>query len=152
MAGVYTSRGVIGWLPDIRRWAQVVARFTAPGGLFFINEIHPVAQAFETIGMAKVAKSAFEAKDMLFLRATDGITMNRDRLLADAKARALAMVEGYQPAEPKPLRLPGPSGRAALNMALEGAARWIERHVGHAVPGMLVKAGAFPGERRAAAG
>jgi ubiquinone/menaquinone biosynthesis C-methylase UbiE len=44
---VYTSRGVIGWLPDIRRWANVVARFTAPGGLFYITEIHPVAQAFE---------------------------------------------------------------------------------------------------------
>ena len=28
---VYTSRGVIGWLPDIRRWAEVVAGFTAPG-------------------------------------------------------------------------------------------------------------------------
>jgi ubiquinone/menaquinone biosynthesis C-methylase UbiE len=48
---VYTSRGVIGWLPDIRRWAQVVARFTAPGGLFFITEIHPVAQAFENEGV-----------------------------------------------------------------------------------------------------
>ena len=49
---VYTSRGVIGWLPDIRRWAQVVARFTAPGGVFYINEIHPVAQAFENEGVA----------------------------------------------------------------------------------------------------
>ena len=49
---VYTSRGVIGWLPDIRRWAEVVARFTAPGGIFFINEIHPVAQAFENEGVA----------------------------------------------------------------------------------------------------
>ena len=49
---VYTSRGVIGWLPDIRRWAEVVARYTAPGGLFFINEIHPVAQALENEGVA----------------------------------------------------------------------------------------------------
>jgi len=49
---VYTSRGVIGWLPDSRGWAEVVARFTAPGGLFFINEIHPVAQAFENEGVA----------------------------------------------------------------------------------------------------
>jgi hypothetical protein len=36
----------------------------------------PIAQAFETIGMAKVAKSAFEA-GMLFLREGDGITANR---------------------------------------------------------------------------
>ena len=48
---VYTSRGVIGWLPDIRQWAAVVARFTAPGGRFFITEIHPVAQAFENEGV-----------------------------------------------------------------------------------------------------
>ena len=44
---VYTSRGVLGWLPDIRAWAGVVAHFLAPGGTFFITEIHPVAQVFE---------------------------------------------------------------------------------------------------------
>jgi 2-polyprenyl-3-methyl-5-hydroxy-6-metoxy-1,4-benzoquinol methylase len=49
---VYTSRGVLGWLPDIRRWAQVVAHFVAPGGMFFITEIHPVVQAFENEGVA----------------------------------------------------------------------------------------------------
>jgi SAM-dependent methyltransferase len=48
---VYTSRGVLGWLPDIQRWAEVVAHFLAPGGTFFINEIHPVAQAFENDGV-----------------------------------------------------------------------------------------------------
>ena len=49
---VYTSRGVLGWLPDIRSWAEVVAHFLAPGGVFFITEIHPVAQAFENEGVA----------------------------------------------------------------------------------------------------
>jgi SAM-dependent methyltransferase len=49
---VYTSRGVLGWLPDIRRWAQVVAHFVKPGGRFFITEIHPVAQVFEDEGIA----------------------------------------------------------------------------------------------------
>ena len=49
---VYTSRGVLGWLPDIRGWAQVVAHFLAPGGRFFITEIHPVAQVFENEGVA----------------------------------------------------------------------------------------------------
>ena len=47
-----------------------------------------VAKAFELISTATVAKSAAEAKEMLFLRPTDGITMNRYRLLADAKAKA----------------------------------------------------------------
>jgi SAM-dependent methyltransferase len=49
---VYTSRGVLGWMPDIRRWAQVVAHFVRPGGRFYINEIHPVANAFENEGVA----------------------------------------------------------------------------------------------------
>ncbi len=48
---VYTSRGVLGWLPDIRGWAAVVAHFLAPGGIFFITEIHPVAQVFENEGV-----------------------------------------------------------------------------------------------------
>lgn len=49
---VYTSRGVLGWLPDIRAWARVVAHFLAPGGTFFLTEIHPVVQAFENEGVA----------------------------------------------------------------------------------------------------
>jgi SAM-dependent methyltransferase len=44
---VYTSRGVLGWLPDIPRWAGVVARFLRPGGIFYITEVHPVALAFD---------------------------------------------------------------------------------------------------------
>jgi len=48
---VYTSRGVLGWLPDIRAWAQVVAHFLAPGGTFFITEIHPIANVFENEGV-----------------------------------------------------------------------------------------------------
>ncbi len=48
---VYTSRGVLGWLPDIRAWAQVVAHFVKPGGVFYISEIHPVANVFENEGV-----------------------------------------------------------------------------------------------------
>ena len=48
---VYTSKGVLGWLPDIVGWAQVVAHFVKPGGFFYLTEIHPVAQAFETEGV-----------------------------------------------------------------------------------------------------
>ncbi|MEO8422779.1 MAG: methyltransferase [Actinomycetota bacterium] len=40
---VYTSRGALNWLPDIRGWARVVAHFVAPGGIFFITEAHPIA-------------------------------------------------------------------------------------------------------------
>ncbi len=77
-----------------------------------------LSQAFEQIAMAKVSKSAAEARDLLYLRPNDGVTMNRDRLLADAKAKALALVKDYRPAKPQPIRLPGPSGRAALGLAV----------------------------------
>ena len=80
----------------------------------------PVANAFETISMAKVSKSALEAQELLYLRPTDGITMNRARLLADAKAKALALAVDYQPPAPPEIRLPGPAGKAALDLAVEG--------------------------------
>ncbi|MBL8642341.1 MAG: 3-hydroxyacyl-CoA dehydrogenase [Rhodospirillaceae bacterium] len=79
-----------------------------------------VAKAFEMIGTAQVSKSAFEAKEMGFLRAQDGITMNRDRVLADAKAKALALAKDYQPPKEQIISLPGPTGIAALKMALSG--------------------------------
>jgi SAM-dependent methyltransferase len=44
---VFTSYGTIGWLPDLGRWAEVVARFLAPGGTFCIAEFHPVASALD---------------------------------------------------------------------------------------------------------
>jgi hypothetical protein len=49
--------------------------------------------------------------------------MNRDRLLADAKAKALSLVEGYQAPEPPTFRLPGAGGRAALDLAVQGSGR-----------------------------
>ena len=44
---VFTSYGVLGWLPDIRRWARVAAHFVRPGGTFYIVEFHPFSQVFD---------------------------------------------------------------------------------------------------------
>ncbi len=77
-----------------------------------------VIKPFEIISTATVAKSAAEAKEHLFIRPDDGITMNRDRLLSDAKARALMMVEGYQPPEPPEISLPGGTALTAMGMAV----------------------------------
>lgn len=75
--------------------------------------------AFETIGTATVAKSAFEAQDIGYMRYSDGITMNRDRLLFDAKQRALALAENYVPKEKvTDIRLPGAGGKTALGLAV----------------------------------
>ena len=79
-----------------------------------------ISAAFETIGRATVAGSAREAQKLLFLRPSDGVTMNRDRLLADAKERALAMVEGYRPPAKPEASLPGATARVALEMAVDG--------------------------------
>ncbi len=79
-----------------------------------------IAKAFEYISTAQVARSAYEAKEMLFLKASDGITMNRDRVLADAKAKALELAEGYAPPEPAEIALPGPTAKAALDLFVKG--------------------------------
>ena len=51
---MYTSRGVLGWLPDLRPWAEAVARLLKPGGIFYITEIHPVAMVFENEGTTEL--------------------------------------------------------------------------------------------------
>jgi 3-hydroxyacyl-CoA dehydrogenase len=82
-----------------------------------------VAKVFETISTATVAKSAADAKELLFLRPSDGITMNRYRLLADAKAAALKLAANYTKPEPTTVKLPGPAGRVGLKMVVEGFAK-----------------------------
>ena len=118
----------------LQRWRE---RKGTPGG-----PMPAVGKAFELIGTAKVSGSAAEAREMGILREADGITMNRDRLLADAKARVLAMAEGYAPPGEAELRLPGPSGRLALElavrgMAAQGVATAHDVVVGHELAGVL---------------
>ena len=109
----------VGVIPGFGGCKELVTRWYTnkkrPGG-----PMPPVAQAFETISVAKVSRSAAEAQELMFLRPTDGISMNRDRVLADAKGRALAMVANYKAPEPVELFLPGATARAALAMAVEG--------------------------------
>ena len=97
--------------------ARAAANPKAPKG-----PMPPIATAFETISLAKVAKSAAEAKDLMYLRPSDGITMNRDRLLADAKAKALELAANYTPPSTTTYTLPGPTGQTALEIFLEGFA------------------------------
>ncbi len=90
--------------------------------LWFSPDTTPVGavrRAFETIGVATVSKSAFEAIDIGYFRESDGVTMNRDRLLYDAKMRALSMVEGYAPPEKREdIRLGGAGAKLALDLAV----------------------------------
>ncbi|HET7260019.1 MAG TPA: enoyl-CoA hydratase-related protein [Candidatus Acidoferrum sp.] len=63
-----------------------------------LDLFHALKPVFETIAMAKVGTSAEESRGLGFLRREDGVSMNRDRLVADAKEAALALVRGgYKP-------------------------------------------------------
>ena len=44
---VFTSFGVLWWLPDLTRWAKVVARFLRPGGMLYLADFHPFSQAMD---------------------------------------------------------------------------------------------------------
>ncbi len=79
-----------------------------------------IKKVSETVATARVSTSAAEAREIGFLRSTDQITMNRDRLIEDAKQSALAMVrEGYT--EPRPrtdIPVLGEPALTAIKLAL----------------------------------
>ena len=78
-----------------------------------------LSQAFETIALGKVSGSAHEAKALELMRAEDGISMNRARLIADAKARVLQMAAaGYQKREPAKVFALGNRGLATLKIGM----------------------------------
>jgi 3-hydroxyacyl-CoA dehydrogenase len=85
-----------------------------------VEMIEAMKKAFETIATAKVATSAHEARGLGFLSDSDHITMNRERVLSDAKARALELVRaGYEPPVPRTdIPAPGESLLAALKMGV----------------------------------
>ncbi|MES3036056.1 MAG: 3-hydroxyacyl-CoA dehydrogenase/enoyl-CoA hydratase family protein [Gemmatimonadota bacterium] len=81
-----------------------------------------IGHLFQTIGLARTSSSAADARALGYLRSGDGITMNRDRLLSDAKARALALVAGYAPPAPRTVVLPGASGKSMLMAGVQAMA------------------------------
>jgi 3-hydroxyacyl-CoA dehydrogenase len=81
--------------------------------------IPPVIKAFQTIGLASVSKSAFDARELLYLNTHDGITMNKNRLLADAKAKALALAKDYAPPLPFTYHLPGFTAKVLMDMGIK---------------------------------
>ena len=94
-------------------------------------ELNVLQKLYMNIATAKVATSAAEARDMMILRAQDGITLNRDRLLADAKAAALSFAHaGYTQPERSPIKVQGKTGLAGLyvgaNQMLMG--KYISEH------------------------
>ena len=85
-----------------------------------VEMMEAMKKAFEAIATAKVATSAHEARAVGFLSNSDRITMNRERVLSDAKARALELARaGYEPPVPRTdIPAPGESLLAALKMGV----------------------------------
>jgi 3-hydroxyacyl-CoA dehydrogenase len=84
-----------------------------------------VKRAFRLIGMATMSTSALDARRLGFLHGEDRISMNRDRLLSDAKARVLEMGPDYTPAGPQTIRALGKEALGNLEYAV-----WAMREAG----------------------
>ena len=97
------------------------AESVRPGGRGdSVEMMEALKKAFETIATAKVATSAEEARGLGFLSHSDRITMNRERVLSDCKARALELVRaGYRAPAPRTnIPAPGSNLLAALKMGV----------------------------------
>jgi 3-hydroxyacyl-CoA dehydrogenase len=88
-------------------------------------ELLPFVQtAFETIAFAKVSTSAAQARQLGYLRDFDGVTMNRERLISDAKNLVLERAgNGYVPPSPVPIMVGGEGITAALKLGVHLAWR-----------------------------
>jgi 3-hydroxyacyl-CoA dehydrogenase len=109
-------------------------------------------RTFETIAMAKVSTSAFEARSLGLLTSSDRITMNRDRVLTDAKSRALELVRsGYEPPLPRnDIPAPGENILAMLKLGvhLMRQGEYITEHevkIGNKVAEVLCGGNVTPG-------
>jgi 3-hydroxyacyl-CoA dehydrogenase len=124
MGLVETGVGLIpagGGCKEMTLRALEFAAGAAPAAARDSVELHHVMRTiFENIALAKVSTSACEARDLRMLRPSDGITMNRDRVLHDAKERVLALAEsGYKPPLPVTnIAAPGESVLAALKLGV----------------------------------
>ncbi|MDC0145080.1 3-hydroxyacyl-CoA dehydrogenase/enoyl-CoA hydratase family protein [bacterium] len=79
-----------------------------------------VQKVFETVGFAKVATSAKEAKKFSYLRKNDKFILNRSVLLHEAKNEVLTMSNDYKTPEMRSFKLPGASGRLVVDTSIKG--------------------------------
>ena len=113
----------VGLIPAGGGTKEMLARAmdAAPSG---VDALPFVQRVFETIGFAKVSGSAADAQRIGYLREADGISLNRDRLLGDAKAAALARVAEYVKPQPRTaIRVGGEGIQAALKLGVHLAWR-----------------------------
>ncbi|MGM8836794.1 MULTISPECIES: 3-hydroxyacyl-CoA dehydrogenase/enoyl-CoA hydratase family protein [Thermus] len=109
----------VGLLPAGGGTKEMLLRFTKElSGFAQADLFEGVRRAFELIATAKVATSALEAKKFGFLRDRDGITMNRDFLIADAKRKVLELAVDYRPPLPSKITVLGDEALGNLKYAV----------------------------------
>jgi len=118
----------IGLIPAGGGSAEMVRRAAARVPAGSDADLFPMIRwVFETVATARVSFSAEEARQLGYLREGDGISMNADHLLADAKDVCLALIRtGYRPPVRLPVRVAGERGRAAIDAYLH-----LMRTAGH---------------------
>jgi len=117
----------VGLLPAGGGTKQLLFRFTQE--LEPYEEADPfeaVKRAFKLISMGTLSASALDARRVGLLRAGDRITMNRDRVLSDAKARVLELAPDYTPPVPRTVRALGSEGLGNLSYGI-----WAMREGGY---------------------
>jgi 3-hydroxyacyl-CoA dehydrogenase len=107
----------VGIIPGWGGCKEMVLRHVAPVADDAAKAMAATGAVFQTIAMAKTSTSAADARALGFLRSSDGVTMNRERLLADAKAKVLALVPGYMPPAMRSVTL---QGARSKNMLMAG--------------------------------
>jgi 3-hydroxyacyl-CoA dehydrogenase len=122
-AGAELSMGLvetsIGLVPGWGGCKETLIRLGRLAGDASNGPVAAAEAAFTLLSKARVSTSAYEAKSAGYLTADDAITMNPDRLLADAKAAALRLATNYSPPGPASLRLSGAAGVSVLRNRLD---------------------------------
>jgi len=130
-----------------------VSPIDSPRQFAFSGELQEaLKQRFETIGMAKVSTSAAEARGLDLLKSSDKITLNRERLLLDARETAVYLADsGYAAPTPRTqIPVPGDQVGATLKLGvhLMRQAEYISDHdakIGHHIIRILCGGSVTPG-------
>ena len=112
----------VGLVPGAGGNLRLLLNLMENSGAGGIRNAFQISQkAFETIGFAKVATSADEAKFVGYLLKTDTVIINNDHRIWTAKQKALELMDGYKPPVYRDdIKLPGVGGRTTIKMAIKG--------------------------------
>lgn len=63
---VFTSYGVIGWLPDLKPWGEIIANQLKKGGIFYMVEFHPIVWMFDYLDSKPIMKYGYNQKEVIY--------------------------------------------------------------------------------------